>query len=102
MFRPAYFDSSSDFAAEAMLLETEASSLLPRAEHPCTPPKRGRLHSFSCAGQNAGAIVIVVSVLLFLSVSDGAISARRGRSKSQDSRLQTNTRDLNLVRAKPT
>jgi hypothetical protein len=35
-------------------------------------------------------ILIVVTVLLFLSVSDSVISAARtGRSKSQDSRPQT-------------
>ena len=56
MFPPAGFDSSFEFAAKTMLLDTEASSLVLRAETPLRPlPERGRLHPLSSEGQNPGA-----------------------------------------------
>lgn len=91
MFPPAGFDSSFEFAAKTMLLDTEASSFVLRAETPLRPPqKRGRLHPLPAKVKiQVLIILIVVSVLGLLCVPDSVISAaRRGPSKSQQSRLQ--------------
>jgi hypothetical protein len=74
-----------------MLLDTEASSLVLRAETPLRPPQKeaASIRFFAKVKMPVLIILIVVSVLEFLSGPDSVISAaRRGPSKSQQSRLQ--------------
>jgi len=89
MFPPAGFDSSFEFATKTILLDTEPSSLVLRAEHRY-PPERGRLHRFPAEAKMPVLIMLImVSVLGFLCIPDSVINAaRRGPSKSQQSRQQ--------------
>ena len=91
MFPPAGFDSSFEFAAKTMLLDTEASSLVLRAETPLRPPpERGRLHPFSSGGQNAGAHNTNRRKRAWILMRTGQYDQCRTQrpSKSQQSRLQ--------------
>jgi hypothetical protein len=98
MFPPAGFDSSFEFAAKTTLLDTEASSLVLRAEHPYTPQKEAASFLFPAEAKIPLLIIlIVVSVLGFLCIPDSVISTcRRGPSKSQQSCLEAKRRDFSF------
>ncbi len=104
MFPPAGFDSSFEFAAKTMLLDTEASSLVLRAETPLRPPQKeaASIRFPAEVKMPVLIILIVVSVLGFLCVLDSVISAaRRGPARVNNPACKRNARGFHFVSAKP-